>query len=247
MSLAFSMTGCHRRVRLKDMGSPPTATVTGHTVTIHFGNTMFSSTPWIHPMAEIQGQTVYLFGYRTSREQNPKCVVSLPASVNPQSVSVVWRDPDGSKLRIPMTCPMGNAYLEFYRKYHAIYQDPPPVFFWCGPAPTNGQAVLRGIRFGDAEGKAEARAMIGSPVTFDGEGVVRGSGDLQTQDGIKIVVDLVPFQAVGPGPCGEWGAEVMGKLESVVFQTESFTSKPDRNIGLLPGSFNSQNDTNNDG
>jgi hypothetical protein len=217
VSLALLMTGCRGRVRLKDMVSPPTATVTGHLVTIHFGNTMFSSTPWIHPMAEIQGQTVYIFGYRTSREQNPRCVVRLPASVNPQSVSVVWRDPDGSKLRIPMICPLGNAYLNFCRNFQATYHDTPPNFFWCGPAPENGQTVLCGIRSGDPQGKAEARTLIGFPVTFDGEGVARGSDDLQTQDGIKIIVDLVPFQAVGPGPCGEWGAEVMGKLESVDF------------------------------
>ncbi|HEV2330018.1 MAG TPA: hypothetical protein VGY56_14650 [Verrucomicrobiae bacterium] len=203
------------------MFSPPRASVTDHTVTIHLSNYLADRPPtWIHPKAEVQGQTIYLYGYRTSQVQKSTYIVRLPASVNPQSVSVIWIDPDGSQLRIPMICPWGNganAYRRFYENYKPRYHDTPPRFFWCGPGPTNGQTVLSAVRSGDPKAEADAQALIGSPVTFVGAGWERQGPDLETGDGIKIIVHLVPSQVVGPGPCGEWGVEVQGKLESMDF------------------------------
>jgi hypothetical protein len=199
------------------MDSPPTATVTDHTVTIRLGSDMFASAAWVHPTVRIRGQTVYIYGYLTFRKQNSKYIVRLPASVNPESISVIWIDRDGNQLRTPIICPFGTAYFNFLKNYQATYKDPPPTFFWCGSAPANAQTVLRTIRSGDKRTEADAQALIGSPVTFDGEGTERNGPGLETQDGIKIVVDLVPFQTVGPGPCGEWGVEVQGKLESIDF------------------------------
>jgi hypothetical protein len=218
VSLAAAMAGCRGPgVKLTEMDPPPIATVTDHTVTIKFGVDLLFPKTQVHTKARIQGETLYLWGYRTSRVQNSKCAIHLPASVNPQSISVVWIDPDGRQLRTPIICPFGAAYLNFATNYQATYQETPPTFFWCGSAPANGQKVLRAIRSGDPQAKASARALIGSQVTFVGEGVEHEGPDLETQDGIKISVDLVPFQTVSSGPCGEWGGEVQGKLESIDF------------------------------
>jgi hypothetical protein len=46
---------------------------------------------------------VYVVGYRTMREQSREFVVHLPASVSSQTVSVVWVDPDGSHVTVPIT------------------------------------------------------------------------------------------------------------------------------------------------
>jgi hypothetical protein len=120
------------------------------------------------------------------------------------------------------SCSTRSAWLKFARSYETTHSGPPPRYFWRGAGLANGQIVLDGIHSGDAESRAKVRALIGSSVVFVGEGT-RGLrrdlwSDLVTSDGTEIMVDIVPFQDVHPGPCGEWGVEVKGKLESVDFE-----------------------------
>jgi hypothetical protein len=115
-----------------------------------------------------------------------------------------------------------SAYKEWARfavKYQNTYHDTAPRFFWRGPEAKNGQLVLAAIRSGDAQSKTNVQALIGSQVVFVGEGVPRNGfwSDFEINDHIDVKVDVVPFEKVHPGPCGEYGVEVKGELESVDF------------------------------
>jgi hypothetical protein len=120
------------------------------------------------------------------------------------------------------SCSTNTAWHKFAHNYQASHPDQPiPYYFWRGPGLVNGQIVLDGIRSSDAESRTKVGALIGSPVVFIGEGNhLRKDiwSDIVTDDHIEILVDIVPFQAVRPGPCAQWGVEVKGKLESVDFE-----------------------------
>ena len=104
LSLVVVLTGCHSpEVKFSDVRPAPTATVSSGSVTVHLGGDYLNSATYIHPKSRIDGQTVYIFGYRTLGEQSGKFVVRLPASVSWQSVTVIWIDPDGSHVTVPIT------------------------------------------------------------------------------------------------------------------------------------------------
>ena len=101
--LSVFLTGCHQpEVKFTDMRPAPTATVASNAVTIHLGSDMLTSADWVHPKVKIEGQTIYVFGYLTLQEQSREYIVRLPAPVNSQSVSIVWIDPDGSHVTVPI-------------------------------------------------------------------------------------------------------------------------------------------------
>jgi hypothetical protein len=52
--------------------------------------------------ARVMGRTVYVAGCRTLRNERGQYEVLLPASSNSQPVSVVWVDPDGSQVSVPI-------------------------------------------------------------------------------------------------------------------------------------------------
>ncbi len=102
LSLSLFAAGCSKPdVKYSDLSPATTATVSGDTVTIHLGSDLTASACWTKPKARVEGQTVYVVGYRTLSEQSREFVVRLPASANSQSVAVVWVDPDGSRVPIP--------------------------------------------------------------------------------------------------------------------------------------------------
>ncbi len=104
LSLSVFLSGCAKPdVKYSDLKPASTATVSGGTVTIHLGSDLVASACWTKPKSRIDGQTVYVVGYRTMREQSREFVVQLPASVTAAAVSVVWIDPDGSKVSVPTT------------------------------------------------------------------------------------------------------------------------------------------------
>jgi len=104
LSFTVFLAGCSKPdVKYSDLRPATTATISGSTVTIHLGSDMIASACWTIPKARVDGQTVYVVGYRTMREQSREFVVQLPASVSSQTVSVVWVDPDGSHVTVPIT------------------------------------------------------------------------------------------------------------------------------------------------
>ncbi|HXC97835.1 MAG TPA: hypothetical protein VN048_00750 [Verrucomicrobiae bacterium] len=103
VSLSVFLTGCATPdVKFSDM-SPTTATVSNNAVTIHLGSDNLCSECWIRPKAKVEGQAVYVVGYRTLCEHSHELVVKLPATVDSQSVTVIWADPDGTHVPVPVT------------------------------------------------------------------------------------------------------------------------------------------------
>ena len=103
LSLGVFLAGCAKPdVKYLDLSPATTATVSGDTVTIHLGSDLTASACWTQPKARVERQTVYIVGYRTLREQSSNLAVRLPASVSAQSVTVMWIDPDGSRVSVPI-------------------------------------------------------------------------------------------------------------------------------------------------
>jgi hypothetical protein len=101
--LCLLLTGCATPdVKYSDLSPATTGTLSSATLTIHLGSDMMASACWTIPKARIDGQTVCVVGYRTLREQSREFVVQLPASVRPESLRVVWVNPDGSHTSIPV-------------------------------------------------------------------------------------------------------------------------------------------------
>ena len=102
LSLSPFLTGCSKPdVKYSDLSPATTATVSGDTVTVHLGSDLTASACWTRPTARVDGQTVYVVGYRTLQKQSREFVVRLPASASSQPVTVVWVDPDGSRVPVP--------------------------------------------------------------------------------------------------------------------------------------------------
>jgi len=105
LSLSVFLTGCAKPdVKYSDLLPATTATVSDATVTVHLGIHITEVASWwgAIPKARVLGQIVYLSGYRTtSLHPVREFVVRLPASL--QSVTVVWVDPDGSHVTVPIT------------------------------------------------------------------------------------------------------------------------------------------------
>ncbi len=103
LSLTVFLTGCAKPdVKYSDLSPATSATISGDTVTIHLGSDLTASACWTRPKARVEGQTVYVVGYRTLRVQSREFAVRLPASVSSQTVTVVWVDPDGSRVTVPI-------------------------------------------------------------------------------------------------------------------------------------------------
>jgi hypothetical protein len=90
-------------VKYSDLRPATTATISEDTVTVHLGSDLVASACWTRPKARVEGQTVYVIGYRTMREQSREFLVRLPAYVASQPVDVIWIDPDGSHVSVPIT------------------------------------------------------------------------------------------------------------------------------------------------
>jgi hypothetical protein len=103
VSLSVFLTGCATPdVKFSEM-STTTATISNNAVTIHLGYDNLCSECSIRPKAKVKGQVVYVTGHRTLFEHSRELVVKLPASFNAQSMSVIWVDPDGTHVPVPVT------------------------------------------------------------------------------------------------------------------------------------------------
>ena len=95
LTVSVFLAGCSKPdVKFSDLSPATTATIAGDTVTIHLGSDLTASACWTRPKTRVEGQTVYVVGYCTLREQSREVVVRLPASISSQSVAVVWVDPE---------------------------------------------------------------------------------------------------------------------------------------------------------
>jgi hypothetical protein len=89
-------------VKYSDLRPATTASVFDDLVTIHLGSDVMNSASYTRPKARIAGRTVFIVGYRTVRKRNRDFQVHLRASASSPPMSVVWVDPDGSRLTVPI-------------------------------------------------------------------------------------------------------------------------------------------------
>jgi len=101
LSFSVFLTGCSKPdVKYSDLSPATTATISDDTVTIHLGSDLTASACWTIPKARVDGQTVYVVGYRSFHEQSREFAVRLPPPLH--SATVVWIDPDGSHITVPI-------------------------------------------------------------------------------------------------------------------------------------------------
>jgi hypothetical protein len=104
LTLSVLLPGCTTsNVKYSDLRPPSTATISGDTVTVHLGSDLTNSACWTRVRTKVEGNTIYVFGARTLREQSRQFVVRLPASAPAQTIAVIWVDPDGRHISIPVT------------------------------------------------------------------------------------------------------------------------------------------------
>jgi len=103
LAISVLLTGCATpNVKYSDLRPPTTATVSGDTITVHIGSDLMNSACFTQTKARAEGQTIYIVGYRTLREQSREFVVRLPGSVSSPAATVLWVDPDGSHVSVPI-------------------------------------------------------------------------------------------------------------------------------------------------
>jgi hypothetical protein len=108
LGLGAVLTGCSStsnssQVKFTDVRPGPAATITDDHIQIVFGNDIAAPTCWIHPDTRTEGGTVYVYGYHNPDWATHECLVKVPSLVNSQDVKVVWINPDGSHVPVPMT------------------------------------------------------------------------------------------------------------------------------------------------
>jgi hypothetical protein len=103
LSLSWLVAGCASPdVKYSDLQPATTATVSGNMLTVYLGSDLMASACWTRPKAKAAGRVVYIFGYRTIREQSREFVVRLPASTSSEPVAVYWVDPNGKQVTVPI-------------------------------------------------------------------------------------------------------------------------------------------------
>jgi len=103
LMLTVLLVGCGTpNVKYSDLRPATIATVSGDTVTVQLGGDVMNSACYPRPKARVEGRTAYITAHRTMREQSREFVVRLPVSASSQPVSVVWVDPDGNQVAVPI-------------------------------------------------------------------------------------------------------------------------------------------------
>ena len=93
-----------------------------------------------------------------------------------------------------------------------------PLHFTNQTAIANGHTVLSAVRSGDAQGRTNIQALLGSQVVFVGSiAPPGGSANLMVWSNIVLEVEIRPARDVRPHAV-VWSAEVLGILKSVDFE-----------------------------
>jgi hypothetical protein len=102
--IGLALVGCQSPdAAFKDMSPTPTAILSDDWLTVHLGADTKNSSGWVRPNATLKDRTVYVNGYHTRQFTSRE--LSLPLSVPAQSegLRVVWVNPDGSAVPVPLT------------------------------------------------------------------------------------------------------------------------------------------------
>jgi hypothetical protein len=99
--LLILLTGCEGSgVKYSDICPAPTAFVSGDSLIINVGILRNAKNSWARLEMKVEGEKVCIYGYRTSEKQVSDFTFKLPASVNPQTVPVVWVNPGGTHITV---------------------------------------------------------------------------------------------------------------------------------------------------
>lgn len=90
------------QVRYSDMNPYAYATASGAGLAVHLGVNQAEKAGWVVTNTKVEGQVVYLRGYRTYTQESRDVQVALPAGVDARSVSVIWVDPNGKFIPVPV-------------------------------------------------------------------------------------------------------------------------------------------------
>ncbi len=100
------LTGCHKTgVSFTELHSVPTVSIANNLVTIHFKGVYLGSHTWAQMKSHLEGQTLCVSGYKTTSEpeEDHDYDISLPATAGGQPLTVVWVNPDGSRMPLTVT------------------------------------------------------------------------------------------------------------------------------------------------
>jgi hypothetical protein len=107
IGLGAVLAGCSSttksQVKFTDVRPGPAATITDDKIQIVFGNDIAAPACWIHPGSRTEGETVYVYGHHSPDWATHEYLVEAPSATNSQDVKVVWVNPDGSQVPVPMT------------------------------------------------------------------------------------------------------------------------------------------------
>ena len=95
------LAGCEDTgVRYSDLCPAPVAIISGDSLIVSVGSLRKAKDSWARVEMKTEGEKICLYGSRVSQKQNSDFTFKLPASVNPQTVPVVWVNPGGTKVSI---------------------------------------------------------------------------------------------------------------------------------------------------
>jgi hypothetical protein len=107
VAFGLALVGCRSpEVAFTDMDPRPAASIAGRLLTVRIGvdTNIPSSEVWVRVKAQVKDSTVCLAGYPSYyREESRVYSVPLPVSANSEALAVVWVNPDGSRVAVPVT------------------------------------------------------------------------------------------------------------------------------------------------
>ncbi|MDB6117760.1 MAG: hypothetical protein JWO08_1541 [Verrucomicrobiaceae bacterium] len=90
------------QVKYSDMNPYAYATASGAGLTVHLGSEQSRKAGWVVTNTKVEGRVVYLRGYRSYAQESRDVQVALPAGVDARSVSVIWVNPNGKFIPVPV-------------------------------------------------------------------------------------------------------------------------------------------------
>ena len=98
----LGLGACVSNVKYADLNPYPTATASGSALTVHLGADQTKKAGYTVTNTKVEGRVVYLRGIRTYAPQSRDVQVSLPEGVDARSVSVIWVNPNGQFITVPV-------------------------------------------------------------------------------------------------------------------------------------------------
>jgi hypothetical protein len=111
--ISLVLVGCRGpSAAFKDMSPTPTAAISGDWLTVRLGADTKNSAGWVRPKVRLEGRTAYVNGYHTLRFTSLQFSMPLTVPTQMEGLRVVWVNPDGSTVPVPLTKERDSAPVE---------------------------------------------------------------------------------------------------------------------------------------